>query len=84
MTQSDGTLLLRRVGCRGLGFGTLGMGKGLVNNHPVLCFIGTFHIPVAVTTSYYELCMLMNDIQMNNTQHNNTTNHNTPLEQFSI
>ena len=48
MTQSDGTLLLRRVGCRGLGFGTLGMGKGLVNNHPVLCFIGTFHIPVAV------------------------------------
>ena len=34
-TVSDGTLSIRRVGCRGHGIGTLGMGEGIYSLHRV-------------------------------------------------
>ena len=51
VNQSDGTLSIRRVGCRGYGFGVYSMVEGIVSNHLILFLFYRKHVmPVAVVT----------------------------------
>ena len=47
---------MRRVGCRVIGFGTLGMGKGVVTNHPVYYVYRNISY---TGCCYYELLRIM-------------------------